>query len=333
MQPDHSLHIVPPAVQFVDHSSLQWENVRRTQYWMYQRFRYQYPGPVRDLHQRLIIVPLSQHGDQHLSGYKLRVVAQEVTISSSTDVFGNHVYYVDMPLVDSDVEFETWSSVERIGLKPPAVPDEQVDQFLEFTTLTNPDLRLEEAAASLQQSANDPWTLAEQINSWVYQTMKYASGQTNVATTAAEALRIGQGLCQDYAHIMLTICRLAGLPARYVSGHLLGEGGSHAWVEVILPAQVNSGAKVAVAFDPTNHCRAGMRHITVAIGRDYRDVSPTSGYFTAPYQGHLTTSKRAGLVRVEYSQGQTISIDEQVLSAMETSQTGPCTTTYKKRTA
>ncbi len=61
--------------------------------------------------------------------------------------------------------------------------------------------------------------------------MRYGWGVTNVETTAAEALRLGQGLCQDYAHIMLAICRAANLPARYASGHLLAEGGSHAWVE------------------------------------------------------------------------------------------------------
>ncbi len=129
-------------------------------------------------------------------------------------------------------------------------------------------------------------------------------------TTAAEALNLGQGLCQNYSHIMLALCRLVGLPTRYVLGHLLGEGGSHAWVEVLLPSAANSGKSEAIAFDPTNHCRAGLRHITIPVGRDYQDVSPTSGRFTAPYGGRLHSSNQVGLILVEYFDGRQITVDD-----------------------
>ena len=109
-------------------------------------------------------------------------------------------------------------------------------------------------------------------------------------------------MCQDYAHCMVALCRLCGLPARYVSGHLLGDGGTHAWVEVLV--QDPSGAVRAVAFDPTHDRRAGPRYVTVAVGRDYGDVPPTSGTFEGPYPGELTTHKRAAVVRVEYLQPQ-----------------------------
>jgi transglutaminase-like putative cysteine protease len=85
-----------------------------------------------------------------------------------------------------------------------------------------------------------------------------------------------------------------------VSGHLLGEGGSHAWVEVLLLTE--QGIQVQ-AFDPTNRHAPHLNYMTVAVGRDYRDVSPTSGSFTAPYSGHLTCRKRAGLTHVEYRNG------------------------------
>jgi len=116
---------------------------------------------------------------------------------------------------------------------------------------------------------------------------------TTVATTAAEAYALRRGVCQDIAHVMLTVCRLAGIPARYVSGHLLGEqGGSHAWVEVLVPD--GPGAR-ALAFDPTNGRRAGGRHLPVAVGRDYVDVAPTSGVYTGTARGELTWTKRAGI--------------------------------------
>jgi transglutaminase-like putative cysteine protease len=104
---------------------------------------------------------------------------------------------------------------------------------------------------------------------------------------------------------MLAICRSAGLPARYVSGHLLGEGASHAWVEVLLPTP-QTGELTAWAFDPTNHCQAGHKYITVAVGRDYTDVSPTSGSFLAAAPGRLVISKQAGVTAVEDLDGRVV---------------------------
>jgi transglutaminase-like putative cysteine protease len=121
--------------------------------------------------------------------------------------------------------------------------------------------------------------------------MRYRHDVTTVRTTAAEALAVGAGVCQDYAHVMLALCRLCGLPARYVSGHLVGEGGSHAWVEVLLPSPGDRSSLVAVAFDPTNDRAAGPGYLTVAVGRDYADVAPTHGSYCGAPGGALTTSK------------------------------------------
>jgi transglutaminase-like putative cysteine protease len=146
-----------------------------------------------------------------------------------------------------------------------------------------------------------PLPLARRINRWVFESMAYRSGVTTVETTAAQALAAGQGVCQDYAHIMLALCRLCGLPARYVSGHLLGEGGSHAWVDVLLPAADRPQQAVAVAFDPTHGREAGLSYVTVAVGRDYRDVAPTSGTYRASYKGLLSSQRRVGLTAVKYA--------------------------------
>lgn len=311
MNAQHLLQALPHSIQFVDHKKIDWQQVRRTHYWMYQRFRYEYPGPIRDLHQRLMVIPPDRHGPQSLSGHKLRVTSEAI-IRSDLDQFGNSIYYLDLPHVDHSVDFEVWSSVERHSAEIgdlPVVSAKEAVRFLEPTKLTTPDQALTDIAQELAEATSDPWQLAERISEWVWEMMHYTGGITNVSTTAAEALALGQGLCQDYSHIMITLCRLVGLPARYISGHLLGEGGSHAWVEVLLPAS-DSADLVAVAFDPTNHCRAGLHHITVAVGRDYRDVAPTSGYFTAPYSGLLTTSKRAGLITVEFQDGELTTIGD-----------------------
>ena len=123
----------------------------------------------------------------------------------------------------------------------------------------------------------------------MHDAITYEYGVTTVDTTAAEALADGRGVCQDSAHVMIALCRASGLPARYVSGHLLGEGGTHAWVEVVVADP--EGAR-AVAFDPCNGRRADRAYLTVATGRDYTDVAPTSGTYVGAARGTLTATKR-----------------------------------------
>ncbi|MEX2583284.1 MAG: transglutaminase family protein [Gemmatimonadota bacterium] len=287
-------------VELIDHQGVEWDRVRRTRYWMDQRFVYRYPGRVRELRQRLIVVPPDVYGDQRLAGFHLHVSEPSATTRSTLDAFGNRVLQVHVPYVEEEVTFETRLIVERRleGRQWPRVTTAEALPFRAETALTGGEPEIEAVARQLVARHSEPEEFAEAVNAWVYQSMRYGHGWTDVRTTAAEALQIGQGLCQDYAHIMLAICRAAGLPARYVSGHMLGEGGSHAWVEVLLWDAY--GSYVAVAFDPTHDRRSTAAYITVAVGRDFRDVSPTTGSFIAPHTGHLTASKRAGLTDLEY---------------------------------
>lgn len=125
---------------------------------------------------------------------------------------------------------------------------------------------------------------------WVHTHFKYTPGATDVGTTVAEALALRKGVCQDYAHVMIAVLRSAEIPARYVCGYietdrqrraaqagaprrLIGAAESHAWIEVALP---NGGW---YPLDPTNDIPAGERHISLAVGRDFHDTSPTRGVF------------------------------------------------------
>lgn len=116
----------------------------------------------------------------------------------------------------------------------------------------------------------------------IHRDFDYKPLATSVATRAPEALERRQGVCQDFAHVMIGAMRSIGLAARYVSGYLLtqpppgqerlvGADASHAWVAVWCPVQG------WVAFDPTNAICAGLDHVTVAWGRDYTDVAPLRG--------------------------------------------------------
>ena len=86
-----------------------------------------------------------------------------------------------------------------------------------------------------------------------------------------------------------------------MSGHLLGEGASHAWVEVLVPEP--GGDTLVLALDPTHDREADLGYVTIAVGRDYADVAPMSGSYAAPYAGQLTVTKRVGLAAVDYDAG------------------------------
>lgn len=283
----------------IDHHSVAWSNVRRSRYWMYQRFQYRYPGAIRELRQRLIIIPQDQYGDQRVCAFALGVSIPNAATSTQDDAFGNRVFLVYAPEAAAEVTFEMRLIVERdfAAPKQPRLQPADVVPFTAPTPLTTPDATISAVARRLAGEHADQEQLCVAMSDWVFSAMRYGAGATTVDTTAAEALRIGQGLCQDYAHILLALCHAAAVPARYVSGHMLGEGGSHAWVEALV--ELPEGGYKAVALDPTNQRRITPAYITVATGRDYRDVSPTSGSYLAPYVGQLTVSKRAGLTHIE----------------------------------
>jgi transglutaminase-like putative cysteine protease len=109
-----------------------------------------------------------------------------------------------------------------------------------------------------------------------------------VATAASDAYGQRRGVCQDFAHVMLALCRAAGLPARYVSGHMQGEGQMHAWVETFY-APAAGDPPAWHALDPTHNRAAAGAYVTIAVGRDFADVSPISGRCYGPVPGHLSS--------------------------------------------
>ncbi|MGN1116017.1 MAG: transglutaminase domain-containing protein [Candidatus Ornithomonoglobus sp.] len=118
----------------------------------------------------------------------------------------------------------------------------------------------------------DPYTAALYLMRTVYHTMSYVPGTTDVTTTAEQALLKRRGVCQDYAHILIALCRMAGIPARYVVGMMIGEGASHAWVEVCCNGYW-------YGLDPTNNLLIDESYIKLSHGRDYADTIVSKGIF------------------------------------------------------
>ena len=271
--------------------------------------RFTYSAPISEGVTELRLQPRSEANQRCLSfGVSTTPTARTFAYR---DGLGNTVHFFDVPGRHEQLEIASEALVEVAaptwdvpGLAPgPIAPDaapgplphdawERLiasrdtgvhydDLSASFFALFTPALRAFHEELVLPEEI-DPLALALRLTERVHALMAYNPGSTNVDSPIDEALASRRGVCQDYSHIMIALCRLRGLPARYVSGYLFtggGEGGqsdpdaSHAWVEVWLPTVGWLG------LDPTNNLVAGERHIRVAVGRDYADVPPVRGVF------------------------------------------------------
>ncbi|WP_165046000.1 transglutaminase family protein [Adlercreutzia sp. ZJ138] len=129
------------------------------------------------------------------------------------------------------------------------------------------------AADALRVACNAPaWDKAMKLSHALHEHLSYKPGATDVSTTAAEAFELGCGVCQDYAHILIAACRTEGICARYVNGLIVGEGATHAWVEV------HDGDHWR-GIDPTHDCAVTDEYIALSRGRDFSDCAIESGVF------------------------------------------------------
>ncbi len=106
----------------------------------------------------------------------------------------------------------------------------------------------------------------------VHEALEYRPGATSVSTTAAEALALGAGVCQDFAHVLVALLRASGVPARYASGLTVGEGATHAWAQAHVDGRW-------VGLDPTRNAVADESYLVIATGRDWADCPVERGTF------------------------------------------------------
>jgi transglutaminase-like putative cysteine protease len=216
------------------------------------------------------------------------------------DYWGTHVTVFDLQRPHQQLRVTASSLVETsdpagtagtgpdwADLRTAAGRDEHAE-VLAPTPLTAVAAELVGEAAGVVSGAA-PGDAAVALAQWVRENVAYVPGSTGVHTGAQEAWALRKGVCQDIAHLTVGLLRAVGIPARYVSGYLhpgvaaeVGEtvaGQSHAWVEWWTGAWVG--------FDPTNGVPAGRRHVLVARGRDYADVTPLKGVYHGAPSSHL----------------------------------------------
>jgi transglutaminase-like putative cysteine protease len=285
----------------IDERSVDWHGVVTARYAVEQTLRYVYDSPISNLHHQLIIAPRPHHVDQrrlanHLSASGIGPLALE------SDEFGNDIAAVSVAHVEREITFSLEATILRDHsmTKTCATAHDLIDpRWTGGRRLTRPNEALVSAAAELRSLHPNKHELAEEIVHFVHAHMTYTKDVTDVFTTAATAFAHGRGVCQDFAHIAISLARAAGLSARYVSGQLLGEGATHAWVEFLV-ADRNHGPLV-LSYDPTYCKPTDFRYIVVAIGRDYDDVPPTSGVFTGRGSSILHGQQSVRLLDVTYA--------------------------------
>ena len=290
--------------------------------------RYQYDVPVRESVMELWMQPQKRAG-QRLISFELDV-DPAAQLFSYADTFGNAVYHFDIPQPHERLAIVARSAVET---EPPVVPPDGLDRgewdrlksdfvrgehfdFLHPHGFAGPTAAL--AAFVAEKGLNelhvrDPLHALVDLNSAIYEAFAYEAGVTRADSPIDDVLKARKGVCQDFAHVMIAICRGWGIPARYVSGYLFTDrkagdrsdpDATHAWVEVFLPSLR------WVGFDPTNNILAAERHIACAVGRDYSDVPPSRGVYKGEAESELAVGVTVRKARAAVSEPEFLRISQ-----------------------
>ena len=147
--------------------------------------------------------------------------------------------------------------------------------FLRFTHLTRPGEKLIKLSKKIKKK-NDQIQFCHDLNTLVSEIINFKSGITNNQTTAEESLNLEKGVCQDYAHILMSLSKIFNIPSRYVNGYLMDDNNisnysSHAWVEIY----INDLGWVGV--DPSHKRCIDENYVRVSCGYDFIDASPIKG--------------------------------------------------------
>jgi transglutaminase-like putative cysteine protease len=218
--------------------------------------------------QQLRLTPRDGMGQQ-VKHWQIKVNGQ---CHAFEDTYGNltHTLVIDQP--HHELLISVAGEVETGVASQPSAQQLPVALYLRESPLTQADAAMT-AFASQFASQFTPAALADMMHA-LRDKMDYLKGATQVHTPAAEAFRLGKGVCQDHAHAFIGCCRSLGLPARYVSGYLFTADGSlmqtHAWVEVWQDQQW-------LGLDVSNGCLTNESHVRLAVGLDYRSASPVTG--------------------------------------------------------
>ena len=267
------------------------------QLYVFHRTSYRYPGPVTESYNELRLHPLSNVWQKCLSS--TLSILPICRTQSYLDLNGNIVHHFELPEEHQKLVIEARSLVEtsqRVDFnnfpygvnlcslsKMEVVPEYR--DYLQSSSYVEINPKVWRMAVDLQGETKDVFQTAYQVMEFIYQNFEYCKSTTTVDTHANEVLDIRRGVCQDFAHAALALCRCLGIPARYVSGYFFdstrdrrmrGAEASHAWIEVMVQGHGWFG------LDPTNNRVVDDTYVILGTGRDYRGVAPITGSYYGP---------------------------------------------------
>jgi transglutaminase-like putative cysteine protease len=230
---------------------------------------------------------------QKTIGALIRVIPA-TRVRRFTDLFQNITHHFELPGAHSKLEIESRIKVHNLPLDISAASraatmagygDSSVREliwpYLQESRWVSRHPEVWRQAVDVAGPFTAVFDQANALMEWIYREFRYEPGVTSVNTHLEEAFQMRRGVCQDFTHVMLGLCRAVGIPARYASGYLyngprdtlVGAQASHAWAEIYLPAAGWIG------FDPTNNTLADERYVKISVGRDYEDVAPVRGSY------------------------------------------------------
>jgi transglutaminase-like putative cysteine protease len=258
---------------------MKWEIVHRTQY--------NYASPVTESFNEVRLHPVSDEWQQ-VNDFLLKILPA-TRLRHHRDFYSNIVHHFDIPephttlLVESLLHVTTRTRpllsakeapfpLARIG---EAAREPRIFDFLQESRFVDMSPATWRTALDATAGATDTWQAALALMRFVHENIKYESQSTNVHTHMSDVLRDRRGVCQDFAHVLIGLCRALKIPALYVSGYLATEiaSATHAWMEVLIPGIG------WVALDPTHNRQPDENYIKIAVGRDYADVPPVTGNY------------------------------------------------------
>lgn len=267
---------------------MKWDITHRT--------HYQYASPVRGSNNEVRLEPISNE-EQTVELFDLRVTP-ETRVGHYHDFYSNDVHHFEILEPHSELTIESHSVVTTHGLPGLALDARPASRsllkdvmkmgrcydFMQATQFVDTDPETWRLALDVIQDEDDVWQCALKLMAFVREHLTYQSNSTSVHTHMRDVLAARHGVCQDFAHVLLGLCRTLKIPALYVSGYLATEKASatHAWVEVFVPGHRWQG------LDPTHNCLTNETYVKLAVGRDYADVSPVRGTYKGNTGSTLT---------------------------------------------
>ncbi len=247
----------------------------------------EYSAPVSDCRRELRLLPPVIRGGQSLQSSDWQCHPLPDSSQEKLDDFGNRLLFLHHRRLAGPLRFEVILTTSHAPDTPVSqvtnLPSSGLGAFLLPSALCNLTPQIQHDAIELQGAS------PLEVCNFVYRRLEYAPGTTGLNTSASQSLQSGSGVCQDFAHAMIALCRALKMPARYVSGYLPGEGALHAWCEVLINGAWHG-------YDPTHNRVIRDDYVFVACGRDFRDCATHTGTFRGKAQARLSSYGKTVLI-------------------------------------